>query len=226
MKSLITWSKFKKKIVLQSTESKLIFAEAPFTWYTSSGWRKECLMLFLCVHKGFLYQLGKAKSSRWLHIAEPLLRSHQMCSYSGNFKHFMELKRFITVFTGVLHWPLSWTWSTQSTPPHHISMKSIFILSTHLMVSFFWLSHQYLHAFLFSPIHATCFTYLIHLELIFLTLVKTTSCEVPHHAVFSHLLKLYLFSVQIFTSETCSQTPSVYPPLMSETKLHTHTEPQ
>jgi hypothetical protein len=57
--------------------------------------------------------------------------------------------------------------------------------------------------------------------------MKSISYEAPNYAAFFNLVSLHLSSAQIFSSALCSQTPPVYVlPLMSETKVHTHTEPQ
>jgi hypothetical protein len=51
-----------------------------------------------------------------------------------NFPAFYGSRRFITVFTRDLHWSLSWARSIQSIPSHPISLRSILILSTHLLL--------------------------------------------------------------------------------------------
>jgi hypothetical protein len=84
-----------------------------------------------------------------------------------------------------------------------------------------------LYAFSFSPcvLHAPKISSFSTLS-VQLCLARGTSYETPRYAVFPTLLSLHPSSVQIFFSVPCSQTPSIYiPPLMSETKYHTHTEP-
>jgi hypothetical protein len=60
---------------------------------------------------------------------------------------FYGTRRFIIVFTRALNWSLSWARSIHSIPSHHIWLRSILILSTHLCLvlhsGLFWLSHQY-----------------------------------------------------------------------------------
>jgi hypothetical protein len=82
-----------------------------------------------------------------------------------------------------------------------------------------------LYTFL-SSIPATNPANLILLDLSWHDL-KGTNHKAPPYAVFSTIPSLHPSSVKIFPSAPCSLTPSLYvPPLMSETKSHTHAEPQ
>jgi hypothetical protein len=84
----------------------------------------------------------------------------------------------------------------------------------------------------FQPKYCLHFSYLpcpIHLILLdFITLkylVKRTTYEAPHYAVFSSLPPLPPSKVQIFSSAPCSQTLSIYVLLlMLQTKFYTYTK--
>ena len=88
------------------------------------------------------------------------------------FPAFHGTLRFITAFTSARHLSISWASSIPSIPPHPTSWKSILILSPNLRLglpsglfpsSFSTIS---LYTTLFSPIRATCPTYLILLDFI------------------------------------------------------------
>jgi hypothetical protein len=94
---------------------------------------------------------------------------------------FYGTRRFITTFTRALHWSLSYARSIQLIPPHHMTVRSVLILSSHLcsgIPSGLYLSRfptRILYAFLFSPMRATCSSRLILYDLITLIVLGEES---------------------------------------------------
>jgi hypothetical protein len=87
-----------------------------------------------------------------------------------NFQTFNGTRRFITVFTRIRHWSLSWASPIHTTPFY--SLRSILILSSHLRVGLpsdiipSGFPTKILHAFFFSSMHATCPAHLIILDMV------------------------------------------------------------
>jgi hypothetical protein len=124
---------------------------------------------------------------------------------------------FITMFTRAFHWYLSWARLIQSIPPHPISLRYIFTLSTHLHLGLpsglfpSGFPINILHAFPLLPHSCYMLAHLILLDFIIL-IISDEEYKLWSSSLCSFIqspVTLHLSSVQIFFSAPCSNTLSL-----------------
>ena len=122
------------------------------------------------------------------------------------FPTFYGTQRFITALISAHHLYLSSARSIQSMPPHPTSGWSILILSYHLYLgipSSLFLSGsptKTLYTSLLSPIHATCPTHLILLDLIIQTILGEQYRSLSSHNAYAYI---HFLNQQLFWNNLC-----------------------
>jgi hypothetical protein len=187
---------------------KVIYS-GPLKWYSRRifpfGINFHILFFGCNVHQNQLTPWSLARLGE-LPVTQPL----------KSFQSFYGTWRFITMFKRALCQSVSWARSVQSIPPYLISLRFIWISSSHLHLSlpsgFFpsGFHPKILHSFLFSPMLATSHPISSPLTSSFyLYLAKSASYEAPHCAVFSNLCHFIssLFGSNILLSILFSKHP-------------------
>jgi hypothetical protein len=156
----------------------------------------------------------------------------QVSQLHKNFPPLYGARRFITIFTRVLHWSLTWAGSSQSMPSHPISLRSYSKLSIRLRrclpSGIFLLVFPPITYIRSSSSRATCTDHLIVLNLTIL-IIQSEEHKLWSSSLCSPLKPSVIssrFCPNILLSTLFSNTLNLCFHLMSETKFRTRTEPR
>jgi hypothetical protein len=136
-----------------------------------------------------------------------------------SFPTFYGTRRSFTAFTRALHLSLPFARPIRSIPPPppQSYLTKIHLNIIHPLMSLVFLVVSFPLAFPPISYMRSSSPFVLHallvlLELIIIILGKEYKYEAPRYADFSTLPSPQPFSVQIFSSATCSQTPSLLSP--------------